>query len=454
MLKDVRTAAGLGSPPSKFTTNASESLNAVLKRKVDYSATQWPLFNDCMKEIVVEQRDEIVRALSGRGKYQFCKPYEHLQVLPQEWAKMTPDQRKRLIKKFDDAAVRVQTSHRASVSTSGSLSSQPSTSDAASNEKYLSVVCEDSGIENIPFVTLHSIWVKAEEYLNSSSDIVAAPGGNKKAKMVSSKSSITPHFVRCLSSGQYVCDNNCLQWKSSQICAHVVAVAELNGELNPFLQWYKSSNQQPNITALAMNKLPAGRGCKGGVPKRKRTQTVSPEVFVQRPGTCKPPQIPITGTSSEGLVSPPVTQVAISSSNPIFAQVLSCDVASLSHVVGPSPAASVAPNINPFFVRIIQGNIRMCQGCRTSLRNVDGSIPLPPYDLAVARYEKRSYRDKFGELHTPQREQAVHYHIKLLCIRSSCADFVPASLVVPTNVRSKLTPSHKEYLRLIFGINC
>ena len=35
MLRHVRKDAGLGVPPSPFTTNASESLNAVLKRKVN-----------------------------------------------------------------------------------------------------------------------------------------------------------------------------------------------------------------------------------------------------------------------------------------------------------------------------------------------------------------------------------------------------------------------------------
>lgn len=33
MLRHVREDAGLGDPPSPFTTNASKSLNAVLKRK-------------------------------------------------------------------------------------------------------------------------------------------------------------------------------------------------------------------------------------------------------------------------------------------------------------------------------------------------------------------------------------------------------------------------------------
>ena len=65
MLKDVRTVAGLGYPPSKFSTNTSESINAVMKRKVDYKETSWPEYNDSMKELVQQQRDEVLRSLSG-----------------------------------------------------------------------------------------------------------------------------------------------------------------------------------------------------------------------------------------------------------------------------------------------------------------------------------------------------------------------------------------------------
>lgn len=111
------------------------------------------------------------------------------------------------------------------------------------------------------------------------------------------------------------------------------------------------------------------------------------------------------------------------------------------------------PNINPFFVRAIEGNIRMCQGCRTSLRNLDGSIPLPPYNIAIARFERRSYRDKNGILQTPVREQAVHYHVKLTCVKAACPDFVPSSLVIPPDMLKKLSMTHLEYLRLVFGLS-
>ena len=37
MLKSVREEAGLGFPPVRFTTNASESINAMIKRKVNFT---------------------------------------------------------------------------------------------------------------------------------------------------------------------------------------------------------------------------------------------------------------------------------------------------------------------------------------------------------------------------------------------------------------------------------
>ena len=45
MIKDVRLGVGLGSPPSIFTTIASESLNAALKKKVDHKESEWPQIN-------------------------------------------------------------------------------------------------------------------------------------------------------------------------------------------------------------------------------------------------------------------------------------------------------------------------------------------------------------------------------------------------------------------------
>ena len=110
------------------------------------------------------------------------------------------------------------------------------------------------------------------------------------------------------------------------------------------------------------------------------------------------------------------------------------------------------PNCNPFFVRFIQGNIRVCQGCRSSLRSLNGGVPQPPFDLAIARFERRPYRDKSGDLKTPAREQAAHYHLKVPCVQAASPLFVPRSLVIPQDIAALLTPIHKEYLRLMFGL--
>ena len=81
---------------------------------------------------------------------------------------------------------------------------------------------------------------------------------------------------------------------------------------------------------------------------------------------------------------------------------------------------------------------------------MNGSIP-SPFDLAIARSERRSFRDKFGTLVTPLQEQTCHYHLSLQCVKAVEPHFVPFSLKVPLDVPG-LTAVHKEYLRLVFGI--
>lgn len=497
MLKDLRISVGLGVPPAIYTTNACESLNAVIKRKVNYKESEWPEFNNQMKQLIDRERDEAVRALSGRGQYRLCKKYTALQVCPSEWVKMRPEQRKKVVARFNAAKLVNQESH------TSSTSAVPSTSSGVSLQhetaKHLSISSKSCGINSLPQAVIDSMWLKAEAYIESSCDIVPAPGVNPKAKMVASRSGDTPHYVRALPSGQYVCDGSCLQWKSSQICSHTLAVSGKNGDLESFLCWYNRTNQQPNITTLSMQGLPKGRGRKGGVPKRQRSQPVSTsEISVPRAALCTTPSISSPDTSNPVSSNVSFHQSALSSQSSVSLSTSGCHIPVSSDTIStmsvPSSLASntsghnipissdgslhvsqsasnisnvaspfgslltqnvtlqMPPNTNPFFLRAIEGNIRVCQGCKTSLRSLDGSVPLPPYDFTVARFEKRQYRDKNGTLCTPQREQAVHYHIKLACIYAVCREFVPSSLIIPEDVRAKLNSTHKEYLRLMFGL--
>ena len=109
MRKDLREASGLGSPPTQFTTNGSESINAALKRKVNHKESDWPQFNEHMKAHVESQREEIVRALSGRGQYRLNPEFAHYGVSTQEWIKMRTDQRQQVLEIFQKATLPVHT---------------------------------------------------------------------------------------------------------------------------------------------------------------------------------------------------------------------------------------------------------------------------------------------------------------------------------------------------------
>lgn len=44
MIKEVRTNAGLGNPPTSFYTNVPESANAVIKRAVNFRESEMASF--------------------------------------------------------------------------------------------------------------------------------------------------------------------------------------------------------------------------------------------------------------------------------------------------------------------------------------------------------------------------------------------------------------------------
>ena len=56
MLHPIREDCGFGNPPDIFTTNPNESVNALLKHKVDYKRSELPVFIAKVKELVAEQQ--------------------------------------------------------------------------------------------------------------------------------------------------------------------------------------------------------------------------------------------------------------------------------------------------------------------------------------------------------------------------------------------------------------
>ncbi len=215
MRRDLREACGLGSPPSDFTTNSSESINAALKRKVNHKESEWPQFNERLKLYVESQREEIARALSGRGQYRLNPEFSHYGISTRDWMKMRPDQRQHVLHNFQKATLPVHAIPSHSLNVPVEIEESGSARD-----RVLSVTAENSGITTIPLVTLNGMWSKAEKMLQTDNAITPDPGGNKKAKMVISYSQTTPHYIQAKSDSQYICVGACLQWASSQICSH------------------------------------------------------------------------------------------------------------------------------------------------------------------------------------------------------------------------------------------
>ena len=50
---------------------------------------------------------------------------------------------------------------------------------------------------------------------------------------------------------RYLCDKQCIGWKTRNICAHCIAAAEDNGELEGFLVWFSSTKgKECNLTKV------------------------------------------------------------------------------------------------------------------------------------------------------------------------------------------------------------
>lgn len=56
MVASVHANAGLGNPPKPFTTNSNESLNNLLKRKVNFKHSEWAHFNELLLAFVNDQQ--------------------------------------------------------------------------------------------------------------------------------------------------------------------------------------------------------------------------------------------------------------------------------------------------------------------------------------------------------------------------------------------------------------
>ena len=85
MIASVRQDAGLGYPPTQYTTNRNESINRVVQQHCNK-----------LYDLIINQQKEVEMAIY---EYKFKDAYWHLEIESAWWFKMTPDQRRNAIQK-------------------------------------------------------------------------------------------------------------------------------------------------------------------------------------------------------------------------------------------------------------------------------------------------------------------------------------------------------------------
>lgn len=250
MVQMVRTKAGLGNPPVPYYTNEVESKNHILKQHVHYKASELPAFVDSMKNLLQLQRKEIERSVIAQGEYKLQDDYKKYSVQSTKWFTLTADQRLKHLDKFMSATITEPVTEM-SVESSVTSTSCP-----------LNVL-------SVPTHFAANMWNKAQKLSSSDDGMVQCPG-DSSSWMVKSESSKRPHFVKAGKCGGYLCDEECLAYKSAKICAHTVAVAIKTGSVQKLLKWHNSRKiGGPNLTAVAEARKPKTAGKKRkGVTKK------------------------------------------------------------------------------------------------------------------------------------------------------------------------------------------
>ena len=83
MLTEVRVAAGLGNPSSKWVNNRMESFNLVIKEQINSNAVDMVTFSEAVKEKVFDrQPEELVKGIYGMREYRLLEELPSYQVDP------------------------------------------------------------------------------------------------------------------------------------------------------------------------------------------------------------------------------------------------------------------------------------------------------------------------------------------------------------------------------------
>ena len=138
----------------------------------------------------------------------------------------------------------------------------------------LPVTASTCGITTVPMPILTAMFDKANHFLQMSSNVVPKPGASDGSFIVAGHGN-TIHIVTPGKGASLRCDRACVNC-STNTCEHVLAVAQVRGKFQEFLNWYRASKKGPKLVKMALGTGPKNAGKK--TSRRKRTNKGKPEV--------------------------------------------------------------------------------------------------------------------------------------------------------------------------------
>lgn len=276
MTADIRAMSGLGWPPAVYDQDPNECMNSVLQREKQRAGKKdltIPEFARLLASVVRRQRTEEDLALIGVGDQLFLDPdYETYGLKETLFYRKTKDQQNAVLKKFYQAPVN---SHKElPVDLQAKFPTQANTVDT--DFPTLSVPLEKMQIVRVPFAVLARIYNNASVLLqDKAKNIIKAPGeGDNLPWYVLSEIRNAPSYIvtkkrTARHNVYYECSNSCIRFTAHAICAHTIAVAEIDRQLEEFVRCYKLKYEgHCNLNGLVHMDQQSGRGKK----KTKSTQ--------------------------------------------------------------------------------------------------------------------------------------------------------------------------------------
>ena len=170
-IRPIREQAGLGTPPELFSTNASESINNVIKSKVDYKKNKLHKFIGKVQCLVNDQDLGVERGVCCCGNYRFRLQYQYLEIAEEKWFNMTSEARRKHMAQVNQTVI-VAASSFATV-TPDESTLLPSSSTSFCSNLALSVELKSfAAAVKTPQPVLEGIWRKASELISPPQKIV------------------------------------------------------------------------------------------------------------------------------------------------------------------------------------------------------------------------------------------------------------------------------------------